>query len=366
MGTMHALSGAVGVGLVGAVAHSAIMANGGYDFTSSPPMIGVACGLVVGSIAVGTCFRERRFALGLLLVLGLVAAEAYALIMTAERTLAYREARQAPLKAAAEARAKTATILADAERELAAAGESPRLARALESKRQIDGTVAAKVAEKGCAANCRALLEQQLATAQQEIDEARREWDRTKLAVERKVIEARATLEALPVPGSISPLADRLGVEGWQIDLAAAALASLAANGLGAFLIAFAAHGRRREEVRVIAAPQEITEAQIVSAPQAEIIAGVTLQKREARAEADQFARRAFRPDAAGRVALADIRAAYHSYCRQEGLAPLADHEIGAALNELFTEVGLLIDRSEPRAVVVGIGWSDKVPALAA
>jgi hypothetical protein len=71
---------------------------------------------------------------------------------------------------------------------------------------------------------------------------------------ERKAREARGHYNGLPVPPSASPLADLLGVEGSRVDLVTAVLSSIAANGLGAFLVACAAHVRRPEPVRVIAA----------------------------------------------------------------------------------------------------------------
>ena len=74
--------------------------------------------------------------------------------------------------------------------------------------------------------------------------------------------------------------------------MVAAALASIAANGLGAFLVAFAAHDRRPEPVRVIAAKaievvtsEPIEEMQPKTAP------------RDADAEANTFACAMFRPD---------------------------------------------------------------------
>jgi hypothetical protein len=46
-------------------------------------------------------------------------------ILTAERTLAHRETKQAPLRAAAETRAKAAQRVADAELALARTGAAP-------------------------------------------------------------------------------------------------------------------------------------------------------------------------------------------------------------------------------------------------
>jgi hypothetical protein len=350
--------------LIGTVVHTAIMASGGYDTTSSPLTIGLACGLVAGSVVLGLCWRERRRLLAIMICLGLLAGEGYALILTAERTLAYRENKQAPLKAAAEDRAKAALRLADAETALAAVRDTPRLTGALETKKKADADVVLKAAERGCAFNCRALLQQQVADAQKEVDAARAEVNAARLRAEHRIVEAREALAALPVPGSATPLADRLGIEGWKVDLTAAALASLAANGLGAFLIAFAAHGRRPEPLRVIkSANLEIAKVDIAQAdpvPQS----GNWLQTRSPDAEAERFARVMFRPNPSDRVVVTDIRAAYHDWCRREGVEPLPDRDIGRSLNNLFSSVGLTVDGSGSRAAIVGISWAAQVPAI--
>ena len=55
--------------------HAAIMASGGYDTTSSPLTIGLACGLVAGAVVLGICWRDGRRALAVLIGIGLVAGE---------------------------------------------------------------------------------------------------------------------------------------------------------------------------------------------------------------------------------------------------------------------------------------------------
>jgi hypothetical protein len=60
-----------------------------------------------------------------------------------------------------------------------------------------------------------------------------------------------------------------------------------------------------------------------------------------------------FRPEPDGRVALRDIREAYHSWCANSRSAPLPDKEIAAALNDLFSSVGLLLDGKGANAAIV-------------
>jgi hypothetical protein len=57
---------------------------------------------------------------------------------------------------------------------------------------------------------------------------------------------ARAELAGIRMAPDQSPLAARLGLSASALDLAAAGLASLAINGLGAALLAFGAHGSGR------------------------------------------------------------------------------------------------------------------------
>jgi hypothetical protein len=57
----------------------------------------------------------------------------------------------------------------------------------------------------------------------------------------QEVIAACAAIEA----DHQTPLADRLGIEPWKIDVLIAALGSIAINGLACGLMIFGAHGRR-------------------------------------------------------------------------------------------------------------------------
>ncbi len=62
---------------------------------------------------------------------------------------------------------------------------------------------------------------------------------------EAKIKAAQGDVAANPAPASATPLADRTGVPAWLIDLGLAALLSLAANGLGASLVAIGARGAK-------------------------------------------------------------------------------------------------------------------------
>jgi hypothetical protein len=113
--------------------HAAVTASGGYDTTAAPLMMGLAAGLAVGSLAVGVAWHEGRWTIARCLVAALVAGEAWSLLLAAERTIAHREQQQAPLRAAAEARAKAIERVKLTEAALAAIDGTPRLAEAREA-----------------------------------------------------------------------------------------------------------------------------------------------------------------------------------------------------------------------------------------
>jgi hypothetical protein len=346
---VRVLAALVGVTLLGLVVDAAVTAAGGYGMPAARLMIGLAAGIAAGSLAVGLAWDHGRRRLALCLVGALVAGEAWTLLQTAERTIAHRDQQQAPARAAADARTKAAKRVKAAEVALAGIAETPRLKKAETAKAAADAAVIAKASDKGCAVNCRRLLQKAVDDAAAEVMAARAELATMKAGADGKLQQARADLAGLPPLPSASPLADRLGVSGWSLDLLHAALASLAANGLAAFLLAFAAHGWRHQAGPVI----DITPAPVTKVPaEAEAVAA-----RDAAAEADHFARSTLRPAAKGRVRLAEIPGAYRAWCAERGLDPLPDGVIGPALATLFSSVGLHRHGTGAKAVVRGIDW---------
>jgi hypothetical protein len=350
---VRVLAALVGVALLGLVVDAAVTAAGGYGMPAARLMIGLAAGIAAGSLAVGLAWEHGRRRLALCLVAALVAGEAWTLLQTAERTIAHRDQQQAPARAAADARTKAAKRVKAAEAVLAGITETPRLKKAETAKAAADAAVIAKASDKGCAVNCRQLLQKAVDDAAAEVTAARAEIATMKAGADGKLQQARADLAALPPLPSASPLADRLGVSGWSLDLLHAALASLAANGLAAFLLAFAAHGWRRQAAPVIdITPVPVTEVPAEPAAEAEAVAA-----RDAAAEADHFARSTLRPAEKGRVRLAEVPGAYRAWCAERGLDPLPDGVIGPALAALFASVGLHRHGTGVKAVVRGIEW---------
>ena len=68
--------------------------------------------------------------------------------------------------------------------------------------------------------------------------------DAARELMQREIDGARTALANAPLPSSASPLADRLGVQPWELDLLGAGLRSFACTVLAGGLLAFAAHPR--------------------------------------------------------------------------------------------------------------------------
>ena len=166
---------------------------------------------------------------------------------------------------------------------------------------------------------------------------------------ESELTAARAALAEAKEPPSATPLADRLGLPAWVLDLLTAGLGSMAANGLGCGLIAFAAHGRRDVNPAVNEA-------------------AVRLRKRVV-CEADhaaQFAVEYLAPAPKSRVALAALHTTYLEWCSRKQVEALPPARIGAELAALFDGTGITFMESRGKQVVLGVkvGRSSKGRSL--
>lgn len=347
---MHKTAVAVGAIVIGATAHVNVMASGGYLTLSAPTQLGIALGLIIGAICIGIAWREHRHVIALCLVGALLAGEAFAVIMTAERTLSVRNIASAPLRDAEDARNKATRRVAVAAAALASLpARSPRLEAATAAKAAADAAVIEKSAERGCAVNCRTLLQQQVDNAQAEVAAARVALEANHASAQREIGEARAALAALPPPRSAAPLAEALGVAGWALDLLTAALASVAANGLGAALVAFGAHGRAQGHTVPAKAAATATPAEPVAAAPAPLKA----LPAPAREHAARFGLDMLRP-APGSVPVVRLHGAYRDWCTANGLAPLPAREIATALDDLFARSGLDVQEIDGAAHLIG------------
>jgi hypothetical protein len=252
-GTMalRILAGFVGAGLIACVTYAAVMAIGGIAAPTAPLLIALACGLAAGAMAAGIAWRSGRKALAIAIGLAMLTGEAYTLLNTGERELEAREAKQAPVIAAQRNRARLAKALEDAQ--AAAVIVTPRLTKALAVQEAVRADAREKIAGASCVKLCHALLREQQAAADAEVEAARGEVATLQQAASENVRAATVALAAIPVVASVSPLAARLGVADWRLDLLRAGLFSVSANGLGAFLLAFAGHGGQRRRVPSVA-----------------------------------------------------------------------------------------------------------------
>lgn len=249
--TLRILAGIVGGGIIAGVTWAAITAIGGISAPTAPLLIAHAVGLVVGAMCIGIAVKSRRFVVASGLILMLVAGEAYTLLNTSERELDARETKQIPARAATERRAQLAASIAKGEAALATMTTSYRLEKALEVQARVSKSAMDTAAGQFCGRHCTADLEKGRVSAQKEVDAARAALEADRAGLKSSVDADRAALAAIPAVAALSPLAARLAVADWKLDLLRAGLLTLSANGLGAFLLVFAAHSGRRESVSV-------------------------------------------------------------------------------------------------------------------
>ena len=366
----------VGALIIGAATHVTIEATGGYGADHAPLAVAIACGVIVGAICVGRAFAERRWILGAFITVALLSGEAWAMLSTAERIIAGREKAAEPARDLEKQRAA-----AQARLDAANAAPEPSAARleaALQAKARTDASIAADASKKTCAANCKELLSKAANDAAAEVTAARRELDAAKQDREKRIAAAAAALEAVPPAKSEAPLADRLGLEAWALDLIAAALASLSANGLGAGLIAYGAHGTHGRKSAARAADAPAAPAKADKAPltiEAEFTATQEAKGKPAlvlplpapkdpKQQAAKFGLECLQPDVAALTPLGDVQTAYFDWCAAAQTPPLPTAKIAAALAALFADSGLDVVEQDGRLFVRGIKVAAELEAL--
>ena len=347
---LRALAIVSGIALVAAAAYASLThVNAGPTSPYGVITLAVAGGLIVGALCFGAAWSSGRRAIALAIALGMLSGELYALILTGERVVGTREAVQVSIREAAERRQTAARRVGEAEATLASAHSSSRLERALAAKTAADLAVIDKSAERGCASNCRALLQAQVDAAQREVETAHLERDGSLQRASQAVEAARAELAGIgPVPDQ-SPLAARLGLPGSALDLAAAGLASLAINGLAAALLAFGAHGTRRHTEPAMPTAHTIDAA--TDMPPVKMIANA----RDGLAHVAKFAVEAMIPDPEARTPARDVRAAYLRWCRESGHDTLPARDLADHLAALCAKAGLNIDADGRHPIIHGI-----------
>lgn len=256
---------------------------------------------LVGAMAVGTAAgaivaARTTLRVGVFVFLAVLCGESFGMVATAERVILRRE---------------TAAIQA--------ASTSPAARLALERQRDAvaalkehDAMAVTAIARRDCGKECRGLLDRTRATLAAERDEADRQ------------LTAKAGLKS-------TPLADRLGVEPWKIDLVIAGLLSVGANGLACVLIAWGAHGPRRKVEHIPARPATDEKLAPQSDPKV-----IQMRRKATAKDAARFGVAHLRPGD-GDVPLKSIAEAFWRWCEREGLtAP----DIGATMTHLVALLG--------------------------
>lgn len=194
----------------------------------------LAGGLFVGSCIVGAAWGETRHALAIALAVTLLALEAGNAGLSVDAIVTKRD------RDGAAHREATAAYQH-------ALGEMSKAQTAFDAANRA---VVAQSALKDCKANCRALLQSQVDAAKHDLD------------------NSRAIYGANPAPSaSGSPLADRIGVPAWAVDVALALLLAIGGNGLAALLVAYGAHTAHSFPDPDTLTPAELDEARRILRP---------------------------------------------------------------------------------------------------
>jgi hypothetical protein len=211
---------------------------------------------------------------------------------------------------------------------------------ALAAKAAADQAATDKSTERGCRENCRQLLQAQADAAEREVAAARRELATAQAVSKAELDASRAALAAMKVPASATPLADRVGIAAWALDLLSAALGSVAANGLGCGLISFAGHRRRCDAAATQAPARAVHIDPVELAPDCvQRFAFDRLFPAHGDAGADVLA----------------IKAEFRRWCSQKGIAPPDGAALGQAMADLFERVGIPLQQRDGRVMAMGV-----------
>jgi hypothetical protein len=197
--------------LVAFTSGSGILASSTWTLIDAGNLQGSAASLAV-ALSVGVAaasmalpkIRSKALIAGL--SLALFCGEASSLLSVAERVVIQRQDLASTADKANSTSSRTQERLTRLEAELTAHRAS----------------AAATVATKDCRIECRLLLERQTSS------------------LETAVVSAKHEAATAPAQRSASPLADRLGIKPWILDVMAAILLSVGSTALSAFLIAWA------------------------------------------------------------------------------------------------------------------------------
>lgn len=341
-------AGLCGAAVVAAATHANILAAGGWHTADAPIIVTVAALLAVGMALAGILWQSGSRTVAIVFVTCLLAGEGYWLGTNAERELRSREAAAAPHAAALRLQAEAQMRVAEAAAALAALpAASPRLAAALHAKADADAAVTAKSAERGCAENCRLLLNRQVDAAAIEITATRAADSARQMQLDRSLAEARAHLATMPALVAHAPLAAHLGISQVAFDLAMAAMRSLAIIG-GSIAVAVAIHPRHAPHAPLPARSPQLPAEPREREPEAQLPPSRETHQAPIRLpppltprqHAAKFAYEVMEPDASAVIAPRDILAAYRSWTLRVGIERLPDDILADELAGLLKAAG--------------------------
>ena len=327
---LRIILGLVGAGALVAMMHKTIMAGGGYDHGDADTIawtaIVLACALCVVPV-----FRSGQWLAGLAVLTALIAGDIGRFGQTFSEEMERITKLQAPAAAAAKRRADAETRLAEAKASLGAIGSTtPRIEAAIRAKSATEQGVRDKTSKGGCRKGCTAQLAAQMASANAEVKAAYAALATRRQAVEARVSIARAALNSMKVPQSVSPAADLIGWSAALLNAALAGLKSIALN-IGAIaLLAIAGHG--------LSLSRETTTAD----------AGENTSEQVARFALDQY-----EPDSAGQILLTNAYADYRQWCKSEGTRVIPVKDFVAEFDRLAKRAKLQTMRTNDNQVAV-------------
>jgi hypothetical protein len=360
---------AVGLGLLAATAHIAIVQSGGYGSPHSFIVLAVAAGVGVGALTISVAWNEHRRGLAFAILVALLCGEAWGLIATGERIVISREQLQAPLRERADQHRAAAASLTLAQSAKILSADRSRLHLAQQRKQTSDDAARSAATDKNCRDNCRLLLQAAVDAALAEVNNARAEiaeLENTQaIELSKRVQAATIALANAPMPTSPAPLADRLGLSGWALDLVTATLGSIAANGLAACLLAFGVH--KRQTQAILGSPSPVVTALVPKLEPADpiaetpprsktepmqpqpVLSAPTPKVRQPKPQviernhAARFAVEALKADPNGSIHFTELFATYKAWCASTGQQMLPEHTVGRELAMLFLSTGLTV-----------------------
>lgn len=339
----------IGLLMLGGAAHVNALALGGYGTHLGMMLPLIALGVAAASLRSGAVWREGRRQLAIATVFCIVGAEVFGFMLTAERIVGAREAAQAEAKGILARRQVASDRLKKAEAGLAAALQAtPQLQSALDAKRAVNEAILRDSAKNGCRENCRQLLQAQAGNAEAEVARLRLALDSEREGAQREVAAARVALSALPPSITESPLADRLGVPSWVLDLMSSAFGSVALNGLACCLLAAGSHGARLSQQRVRYATNVDQLTPAVAPRMIEVV-------QKSAGAPTKFVSECIRPAALKETPLTAVYAAYEGWCERSGHEPVGQAEFAKRLADLFAKASIRVARKQGRLQVVGI-----------